>query len=347
MHLFRFAPLSRRSGLRRLGTPLSLLSALPLALAAGCGGGEPTPAVPEAPVASASAAPPAPPAMPEPPAPAAPPPAPVTSMPDVSFGPGVPSDNPKKAPRVSILAPARDASIAPDKVKDAEVKLSVTGWDTQKDGPHVHLILDNHPYKRIDDPKVPVKIGDLVGPNEAIAEGEHILVAFPSRMNHESVKMPGALAVTRFWVGKKGTSTWKPTDPMLIYSRPKGTYNGSAADHILVDFYLSHVEFPPKGQFRVKANVQGPGLEEGGRTAIVDQWRPYYLDYARSGDYTVTLDLVNLAGDPVEGPWNHTTRTFTVNREAPDDAPAAGHGDHHGAGDHHGPNDKKDGAPKK
>ena len=260
-------------------------------------------------------------------------------MPEPSFGPGVPSDNPKKGPHVAIAAPAAESAIPADKAKATEVKLAVSGWDTQKDGAHVHLILDNRPYKRIDDPKQPVKLGELVGPNEEIAEGEHILVAFPSRMSHESVKMPGALAVRHFWVGKKGQATWKPTDPMLIYSRPKGTYNGAAADHILVDWYLANVDLPPKGVFKVKANVQGPGFDEGGRTFEIDQWRPYYIDYARSGDYTVTLDLVKADGSDVEGPWNHTERKITVNRDAPSDAPPAGHD--HKDGEHG--HDHKDG----
>jgi hypothetical protein len=262
-------------------------------------------------------------------------------MPDVSFGPGVPSDNPKKAPHVAISAPSMDAALAADKAKDVDVRLAVSGWDTQKDGAHVHLILDNRPYKRIDDPKLPIKLGDLLEPGESLAEGEHVLVAFASRMNHESVKMPGAFAATRFWVGKTGTPAWKPTDPMLVYSRPKGTYNGSKADHLLVDFYLANVELPPKGIYKVKATISGPGFGEGGRTVVIDQWRPYYVDYARSGDYQVELTLVNAKEEPVEGPWNHTERTITVNREAPDDAAAA-----HAAHEHAPDGAKKEGAKK-
>ena len=79
-------------------------------------------------------------------------------------------------------------------------------WKTAPGDQHVHLILDAKPYKPIYDPKAPVKLCDLTG-GEPLAEGQHVLVAFPSRANHESVKTAGALSITEFWVGKKGAKT--------------------------------------------------------------------------------------------------------------------------------------------
>lgn len=289
-------------------------------LVAACGGSEPPPAPPPPPP-PASAAPPAPTPAPTPTA-ETPPPPPEPTLPDVAFGPTTPSDQPKPMPKVAIKAPLANASIPADKAKDYEVKLDVKNWDTHMGGPHVHLILDNHPYKPIYDTKAPVKLGDLVGPSDTLAEGEHLLVAFPSRQNHESVKGQGALAITHFWIGKKGKSEWKPTDPMLIYSRPKGTYNGAAADHVLVDWYLANVELGD-GKDQIKATVKGPGLDEAGRTVTIKEWRPYVLDNLRSGDYTISMQLEDKDGKPVPGAWNSTTRTITVNREAPNDTPPA------------------------
>lgn len=297
-------------------------ASLPVALLLGaCGGSDLPPPIP-------------PPAPPPPPVEVAP--APVAEapaepqgpkLPDIAFGPTTPSEQPKVLPKVTILAPKAEQVLA-TKAEDLVIKLDVKNWDTHHGGPHVHLILDDRPYMAIYDPKAPVKIGDLLGPGETLDEGEHRLVAFASRQNHESVKAKGAASVVRFWVGKKGQSEWKPNaDPMLVFSRPKGTYNGTAADNVLVDFYLLNAKLGELQQ--IKATVSGPGLEETGRFANITEWRPWALNYLRSGDYTITIELLDAAGEPVPGAWNTTTRTITVNREAADDkAPSQAHEGH-------------------
>lgn len=299
------------------------LASLPLTLFVGvaaCGGSEPAPAPPPPPPPSAMPAPmPAPAPAPTAETPAAPA---ASALPDVAIGPGTSSDQPKKLPKVTIKSPTKDQAIAADKVKDFEVKLDVKDWETQVGGPHVHLILDNHPYKPIYNPKTSVKLSDLVGPNDSIGEGEHLLVAFPSRMNHESVKGAGAIAMQHFWVGKKDKSAMKPTDPMLVYSRPKGTYNASKADKVLLDWYLVNAELGD-GKFSIKANVKGPGIEDAGRSLVIKEWKPYVMENLRNGDYTISLELDDKDGKAVPGAWNSTTRTITINRDAPEDpAPA-------------------------
>jgi hypothetical protein len=294
------------------------LTFFPLSLVVGvvaCGGSEPPPVAPPPPPPTAEAPPPPPPPAPEPPAPEKP------TLPDVAFGPATPSDAPKKAPKVTIKTPTPEQAIAADKAKDFEVKLDVKEWPTELGGPHVHLILDNKPYKPIYDPKTPAKLSELLG-GDAPAEGEHLLVAFPSRMNHESVKAQGALAMVHFWVGKKGKSEWKAKDPMLVYSRPKGAYNASKADHVLVDWYLANAELGD-GKFSVKANVAGPGIEGDGRSLKITEWKPHALDNLRNGEYKISLELDDKDGKAVPGAWNSTTRTITINRDAPEDPPMA------------------------
>jgi hypothetical protein len=315
-------------------------AAVPLALIVGvaaCGGSEPPPVPPPPPPPASETPPPPPPtASAETPAP---PPAP--ALPDVAFGPTTASDLPKKMPKVAIASPTSEQAVAADKAGDLPVKVTIKDWETQPGGPHVHLILDNKPYKPIFDPKAAVKLSDLVGPGEAIAEGEHLLVAFPSRMNHESVKAPGALAMVHFWVGKKGKSEFKPKEPMLIYSRPKGTYNASKAEHVLVDWYLANAELG-EGKFSVKANVTGPGIDGDGRAVTIKEWKPYALENLRNGEYTVSLELEDKDGKAVPGAWNSTKRTITINRDAPEDppmAPAMAHESHEG--DAKGTTDKK------
>ena len=239
-------------------------------------------------------------------------------MPDVAFGPTTASDTPKKMPKVTIRSPGAEQAIAADKAKDFDVKIDVKDWETLTGGPHVHLILDNKPYKPVYDPKTPVKLSELVPAGDSIAEGEHLLVAFPSRMNHESVKGQGALATVHFWVGKKGKSEWKPKDPMFIYSRPKGTYNASKADHVLVDWYLANAELGD-GKFSIKASVSGPGIDGDGRTLKITEWKPYALENLRNGDYKISMELDDKDGKAVPGAWNSTNRTITINRDAPED----------------------------
>jgi hypothetical protein len=292
------------------------LTPFPLAIALGvaaCGGAEPPPPVPPAPPPPAAMTP-----QPPPPAVAAPA-APAASLPEVGFGPATPSDAPKKAPKVTIAAPKADQVVAADKAKDFQVKVNVKEWETQERGPHVHVLLDNNAYRPVYDLKAPIKLSDLIGPSDTLAEGEHVLVAFPSRMNHESVKAPGAIAITRFWIGKKGQSAMKAAkDPMMFFSRPKGTYNGPMADHVLVDWYLVNAELGDN-KMSIKATVQGPGLDAAGRQLVIKEWRPYVLENLRSGEYTIAMELDDKDGKAVPGAFGSTTRKFVVNREAHDE----------------------------
>ena len=281
---------------------------------------------------SAPAAPPPAPAPAPPPETAAPPvasssaPAPEASaaapLPPIRFEPGKAADAPSPMPAVAIKTPRPGELVAADKASDFGVKLDVKNWDTAPGGKHVHLILDNNPYKPIYDTKAPVRLSELVqGP---IGEGEHVLVAFPSRSDHESVKPDkgkAPLAIVAFFVGKKGKPTFDPKAPMMIYSRPKGTYNGpSLTARVLVDFYLHNVKL---GQEQtIQLAVSGPGAEAL-QPLVIKEWKPYLLENLRNGDYGITMQLLDQQGRPVPGDWNKAHRTITINRDAPDD-PKAG-----------------------
>lgn len=238
-------------------------------------------------------------------------------LPPVELVAGSPAEPPAKAPTISIKSPTANQEIPADKASDFEVKLDLKGWDVPGAGNHVHVILDGKPYKRVDDPKAPIKLKEL-DPG-TLAEGQHVLVAFPSRPTHESVKPIGKaapLAVVTFWVGKKGTPTWKPADPTLIYSRPKGANDGPPpADGLLVDFYLSNVELGD-GKYSVEATLTGPGVESGQKTSI-KSWTPWRIKNARDGSYKLRLTLLDKDGKPVPGITNDTTREFSVNSKAP------------------------------
>jgi hypothetical protein len=257
--------------------------------------------------------------------------APKPPAPPVTLTPGAASPDPAAPlPTVAITSPARDQVIAGDKAADFSVKLDVKNWQTAMGSSHVHLILDNKPYKAIYDTKAPVKLSELTA-GEAVAEGIHVLVAFPSRANHESVKTKGALAVVPFWVGKKGDAKTDPTKkPMLIYSRPKGDYKGELANHVLIDFYVANVTLAD-GKEHVNVAVSGPGIDKP-LEGKVEKWgTPLYLDNLQNGSYQIKTELVDAQNKLIEGPWNTTTRTINIDHDAPADT-AAAHGDHADAG---------------
>jgi hypothetical protein len=294
----------RISQLLLLAVPL-----LPAALAFACGGGNenlPPPPPPPPPMPMASAAPPAASS-----ASAGPTTPPVPPAPPVALVEGAASpDPPAPTPVVKITAPNKDQVIPTAKASDFEAKLDVKNWKTAAGDAHVHLILDDKPYKRIDDPKAPVKLSELTG-GEALADGQHILVAFASRANHESVKTPGSLAVVEFWIGKKGERAQDPTKPMLIYSRPKGDYKAEMANHVLIDFQLANATLAADKN-HVHVAVTGPGID-GEKSADVTKFgMPLYLDNLQDGSYSVKLDLLGGDGKPFAGPYNSVTRSFAV-----------------------------------
>jgi hypothetical protein len=221
---------------------------------------------------------------------------------------------------VKIVSPAKDAVLKADKAADTLVKLDVKNWQTAKGSSHVHLILDNKPYKALFDPnKDVVKLSDLMG-GAALDEGQHVLVAFPSRANHESVKTKGAFFVTEFWVGSKpkGPAATDLKKPLLVYSRPKGEYKGDMANHVLIDFQLAN-DALADGKDHVAIAVTGPGITDPLKATVTKFGTPYYLDNLQDGDYTVKLDLLDKDGNALPGPWNSTTRTIKINHAAPAD----------------------------
>jgi hypothetical protein len=230
----------------------------------------------------------------------------------------------KPTPIVKIAAPSKDQVVAADKAAEFAVKLDVKNWATAAGSSHVHLILDNRPYKRIDDPKLPVTLNELTG-GEAIAEGQHVLVAFASRGSHESVKTKDAIFVTQFFVGKKGETPQDLKKPLLVYSRPKGEYKGATANHIIVDFQLWNAELGDKKN-KVNVTVTGPGIDSPLTQKVTEFGAPLFIENARNGSYSVKLELIGADDKTVAGPWNTTTRSISVDRDAISDMASMGHG---------------------
>src|SRR5580704_11558523 len=269
-------------------TPVSLvhgwLAALLLPLAASCGGGNDNLPPPPPPPPPPIEAPPPPPPTAVAPTPPPPPPPAVTLL------PGSASPDPTgPLPTVRIVSPSAAQRIPADKVASFPIKLDVKNWQTATGSSHIHLILDNRPYKPVYDPSQTVLMSEILK-GEVLTEGQHVLVAFPSRANHESVKTKGSVVVTEFYVGQGKDHPVDLKAPMLVYSRPKGDYKGDMANHVLVDFQLVN-DTLADGKDHVHIAVSGPGITDKLTANVTKFGTPYYLDNLQDGDYVVKLDL--------------------------------------------------------
>ncbi len=161
-------------------------------------------------------------------------------------------------------------------------------------GQHIHLIVDNEPYAA----KYEAEFG------HEVSDGEHYILSFLSRSYHESLKHPEAAKAVKVGVEGQSFTTVEPiTDPMLFYSRPKGTYKASDTENLMLDFYPVNVELGEEYQVKV---------EVGGETFMVDTWQPYFFKGLPMGEHTITLTLVDKNGNAVDAPLNPVSRTITL-----------------------------------
>ena len=162
-------------------------------------------------------------------------------------------------------------------------------------GQHIHLIVGTAPYAA-------KYVSEFA---HEVADGDHQLLAFLSRSYHESIKSPDAFVGLNATIeGGTMTKSEPITDATLFYSRPKGTYVGKAnTDKVMLDFYLLNADLGP--DYSLKADING-------EAHILNKWQPYYIEGLPMGENTVTLTLLDKAGNKVDSPINPVSRTFTL-----------------------------------
>jgi len=171
-------------------------------------------------------------------------------------------------------------------------------------GQHAHIILDNDPYFADYESGAPFEIGVL-------DEGPHTLVVFPSRSYHESVKADGSIDIVNFYVGKEeGEFMLDESKPTIIYSRPKGSYEGKDAEKIMLDFYLINAELGD--DYKAKYTIRKNEAEADEYSITMGEWNPAFITGLTSGEYIITLQLLDGDGNLVEGPFNNTERSINV-----------------------------------
>lgn len=163
------------------------------------------------------------------------------------------------------------------------------------EGQHIHLILNDEPYAAKYTPSFSYELD----------EGEHYMLAFLSRSYHESIKTKEAHLAKKIEVVEGFIAEMEDiTEPMLFYSRPKGTYVGEKdTKKVMLDFYLLNADLG--SDYKVKAQING---EEH----LIDSWQPYYIEGLPMGENTIKLTLVDAEGNTVDTPLNPVTRTFNL-----------------------------------
>lgn len=170
-------------------------------------------------------------------------------------------------------------------------------------GQHIHLIVDTQPYAA-------KYTADF---DYEIEDGDHHVLAFLSRSYHESIKNGKAFKAQKVTVANQGfTAAEDITEPVLFYSRPKGTYVGKAnTEKVMLDFFLVNADLG--SEYRVKAMIND---EEH----ILDTWQPYYIEGLPMGENLITLTLIDSEGNKVDTPLNPVSRKFTLQEDPAENA---------------------------
>lgn len=152
--------------------------------------------------------------------------------------------------------------------------------NNSKDGQHIHFILNNEPYTALYEPKHVIKVKKGT---------ENVLLTFLSRSYHLSLKNEKAYQLLTFKINEKGEyqKLENSKEPMLFYSRPKGTYLGADVQNVLLDFYVLNANEQLKsGEYFVHLNVDG-------HEERLNVWAPYFIKNLPLKEITMTIALVD------------------------------------------------------
>lgn len=251
-------------------------------------------------------------------------------------------------PVLKIVEPKDGSTVRSSTVKvKLEISGDLKGYKPHMDhetkmGNHIHVILDNQPYEAYYNLDREFELRNVI-------DGEHTLRVFASRPWHESYKNEGSFQMVRFTVKDGGGDAKKPTTtaekeqimannqskpaeteptpegkdmrpstagavdpkkPLLTFSRPKGEYKGADADPIMIDFWLSNAKLVGDGgDYKIRYIING------GEPRFIERWQPLWLSGWTAGRHTISLELLDKNGNPVDnGGFNSTVREFFVVR---------------------------------
>ncbi len=202
-------------------------------------------------------------------------------------------------PKIKILSP-REGEVLPEG-QEVVVRYELTGLIPKEGGYHVHIILDDEPYRAS---------YNLSSFNLGVLpKGSHTLRIFPSRPWHESFKNQGAYDEVNFIVGEPDGKYWiDHSKPTLTFSRPKrgATYGADLADRLLIDFYVHGLTLGKDG-YHVRITFDD-------QSYLLTVWAPLYLENIPDGEHHVKIELLDKDGNLVNANFNPSEGTFSVDR---------------------------------
>jgi len=163
-------------------------------------------------------------------------------------------------------------------------------------GQHIHAIVDDKPYAA----RYTAEFDDL-----KLEDGDHKMLSFLSRSYHESIKTNDAHQALNLKIVNNSIAEATPiSEPMVWYSRPKGTYKGKAnTAKVMLDFYLVNTNLD-NGNV-VKADING-------ETHTIAKWQPYYIEGLPMGKNKITLSLLDKNGKLIKTSQNPISREFNL-----------------------------------
>lgn len=182
---------------------------------------------------------------------------------------------------------------------DADIKMCANSGK----GQHVHLIINNGPYE--------ASYGTEYTTKNELEEGNYVALAFLSRSYHMSCKHEGAAVLTQFQVGDEPQDEADLEAPHLFYSRPKGEYDLSGDQKLLLDFYLVNTTLGVNGNY-VKVTFD----DDVENSLNVTKWAPFFIEGLGAGKHKVKIELMNKDNIFIEGPFNAGEREFKITNRA-------------------------------
>lgn len=141
----------------------------------------------------------------------------------------------------------------------------------------------------------------------SLSQGEHFLRVFPVRSYGESLKESGCFVATSFYVQNKRVN--KKMDlkgPYITYNEPSGFLNIKDKEPVLLDFYVTNASLSEDG-YKVRLTIDNKIKRK------LTKWTPYYIYGLGKGKHTIRLELLDNNLEKVDGFFNDTTRSFTIN----------------------------------
>ena len=136
-------------------------------------------------------------------------------------------------------------------------------------------------------------------------ENSNIVLAFLSRSFHESVKQKDAFVLKQYNFEDSQATIDIQEDPLLFFSRPKGTYKENSNQKVLLDFYLVNTELSKNGN-KVKVTLDGHEF-------TIHKWQPYIIEGLQKGEHKIKIELIDSANKPILSRFNNSgTRKFNI-----------------------------------